>query len=185
VSHSPFDSARAKQLLTEAGHPNGFPLDFWYMPISRTYFPNGKTIGTAIASYLSHVGIQVHLMTEDWASYLKDRASNKFQIFMIGGTGDFGDPDDFWGYNFAKYDPNSANYSYNKPDLYALINKARGITNHGQRVKMYAQAADMIAQDVRDVYIAYARVPVLMQNNVSGLVLQPTANEYLETVELK
>lgn len=185
VSRSAFDPKRAKQLLTEAGHPNGFSLDFWYMPISRTYFPNGKTIGTAIASYLSHVGIQVHLMTEDWASYLKDRASNKFQIFMIGGTGDYGDPDDFWGYNFAKYDPNSANYSYNKPQLYSLISKARGITNHAERVKMYAQAADMIAQDVRDVYIAYARVPVLMRKNVAGLVLQPTANEYMETVELK
>jgi hypothetical protein len=50
---------------------------------------------------------------------------------------------------------------------------------------MYAQAADMIDQDVRDIYIAHARVPVLMRKNVDGLVLQPTANEYMDTVELK
>ena len=180
-----FDPARAKQLLTEAGYPNGFSFDFWYMPISRTYFPNGKTIGTAIASYLANAGIRAHLMTEDWAAYLKDRATNKFQIFMIGGTGDYGDPDDFWSYNFAKYDPNSANYSYNKPQLFSLIATARGTTNQGQRARMYAQAADMIDQDVRDIYIAYARVPVLMRKNVDGLVLQPTANEYMDTVEVK
>ena len=185
VKGYPFDPARAKQLLTEAGYPNGFSFDFWYMPISRTYFPNGKTIGTAIASYLANAGIRAHLMTEDWAAYLKDRATNKFQIFMIGGTGDYGDPDDFWSYNFAKYDPNSANYSYNKPQLFSLIATARSTTNQAQRAKMYAQAADMIDQDVRDIYIAHARVPVLMRKNVDGLVLQPTANEYMDTVELK
>jgi peptide/nickel transport system substrate-binding protein len=180
-----FDPGRAKQALTEAGYPNGLSIDFWYMPISRTYFPNGKTIGTAIASYLSNVGIQARLMTEDWGTYLKDRATNKFQVFMIGGTGDYGDPDDFWGYNFAKFDPNSANYSYNNPQLFSLIAKARGSTSQAERAKMYAQAADIIARDVRDVYIAYARVPVLMRRNVEGLILQPTANEYMETVEIK
>ncbi len=185
IRPTPYDPDRARRLLTEAGYPNGFSLEFWYMPISRTYFPNGKVIATAIASDLSKVGIRAHLMTEDWASYLNDRATNKFQIFMIGGTGDYGDPDDFWAYNFAKYDANSANFSYNKPDLFALINRARATTSQAQRAVMYAQAARMIDQDVRDIYIAYARVPVLMRRNVSGLVLQPTANEYMETVSLR
>jgi peptide/nickel transport system substrate-binding protein len=185
VKGYPFDPARAKQLLAEAGHPNGLAFDFWYMPISRTYFPNGKTIATAIASDLAKVGIRAQLKTEDWAAYLKDRAIGKFPVFMIGGTGDYGDPDDFWAYNFAKYDPNSANFSYNKPQLFALIAKARTLTSQTDRATLYAQAADMIAQDVRDIYIAHARVPVLLRKNVAGLALMPTANEYVETVELK
>jgi peptide/nickel transport system substrate-binding protein len=185
VTGYPYNPARAKQLLAEARYPNGFSFDFWYMPISRTYFPDGKAVATAVANYLDRVGIRAHLMTEDWATYLKDRASNRFQMFMIGGTGDYGDPDDFWAYNFAKYDANSSNFSYNKPELFALISKARTVTNQAERVRLYAQAADMIAQDVRDIYIAYARVPVLLRKNVSGLVLQPTANEYMETVSVK
>ncbi len=185
VKGYPFDPSRAKQLLTEAGYPNGVSFNFWYMPISRTYFPNGKMIGTAIASDLAKVGIQAHLMTEDWAAYLKDRATNKFQMFMIGGTGDYGDPDDFWGYEFPKYDPKSADFSYNSPQLFSLITKARGTTNQAERAKMYAQAADMIAQDIRDIYIAHSRVPVLMRKNVDGFVAQPTANEYMEIVEVK
>jgi peptide/nickel transport system substrate-binding protein len=185
VKGYPYDPARAKQLLAEAGHPNGFAFDFWYMPISRTYFPNGKTIATAIASDLAKVGIKAQLKTEDWAAYLKDRAAAKFPVFMIGGTGDYGDPDDFWAYNFAKYDPTSSNFSYDKPQLFALIAKARTVTSQTDRAKLYAQAAEMIAQDVRDIYIAHARVPVLMRKNVVGLALMPTANEYVETVELK
>jgi peptide/nickel transport system substrate-binding protein len=185
VKGYPFDPNRAKQLLAEAGYPNGMSIDFWYMPISRTYFPNGKTIGTAIASYLSKVGIRAQLMTEDWAAYLKDRATNKFQLFMIGGTGDYGDPDDFWAYEFPKYDPNSANFSYNNPQIFSLITKARGITNQAERAKLYAHASDIIAKDVRDIFIAHARVPVLIRKNVDGLVPQPTANEYMDTVVLK
>jgi peptide/nickel transport system substrate-binding protein len=181
----PFDPDRAKQFLTEAGYPNGFSFDFWYLPVSRTYFPDGKLIGTAIASDLAKVGIRAHLMTEDWATYLKDRATNRFQLFMIGGTGDYGDPDDFWAYEFPKFDANSSDHSYNNPRLFALINKARGVTNQAQRASMYAQAAEIVANDVRDVYIAYARTPVLMQKNVEGFTAQPTANEYMETVGLR
>ncbi len=181
----PYDPVHARELLTEAGYPNGFSFDFWYIPVSRTYFPNGKDIATAIASYLAKVGIRAHLMTEDWATYLNDRATNRFQVYMIGATGDYGDPDPWWAYNYSRYDPGSASFSYNKPQLFALIGKARAVTDQNTRKQYYAQIADMIFVDVRDIYIAHARVPVIMRQNVTGLVLQPTANEYMETVTLK
>jgi peptide/nickel transport system substrate-binding protein len=100
-------------------------------------------------------------------------------------AGDYGDPDDFWAYQFPKYDPSSGNFSYNNPPLFSLITKARGITNQAGRAKRHAHGADIIAKDVRDIYIAHARVPVLMRKNVDGFVAQPTANEYMETIELK
>src|ERR1700737_3094810 len=110
-----YDPNRAKQLLAEAKYPNGFSLDFWYIPVSRPYFPTGKEIGTAIASDLGKVGIRVHLMTEDWAAYLKDRKTNKFPIFMIGWIGDNGDPDDWLGYFFTKKHPTNAHLSNKNP----------------------------------------------------------------------
>lgn len=180
-----YDPARARQLLAEAKYPNGFSFDFWYMPIARTYFPNGESIATAVANDLSKVGIRAHLMTEDWATYLKDRAANKFQVFMIGGTGDYGDPDNFWSYNYRTYNANTANFSYNNPQLVDLINRAVAVTNQPGRARLYAQAAEMVARDIPDIYMAYARSPVLMRANVDGLVLQPTANEYVETVSVR
>jgi peptide/nickel transport system substrate-binding protein len=182
ITPIPYDPARARELLAEAKYPNGFSFDFWYMPITRTYFPNGKEIGTAIASDLSRVGIRAHLMTEDWATYLKDRATNKFQMFMIGGTGDYGDPDDFWAYNYQAHDPNSSNFSYNNPGLVGLINRARAVTDQAERAHMYAQAAEMVARDIPDIFIAYSRSPEIMRANVQGLVLQPTGNDYADTV---
>ena len=180
-----YDVAKAKQLLAEAKYPNGFSLDFWYIPVSRPYFPAGKEIGTAIASDLGKVGIRVHLMTEDWAAYLKDRKTNKFPIFMIGWIGDNGDPDDWLGFFFPKYDKDNAYLSYNNPAVFDLINKAKVTVSQAERAKMYAQAEQMLLDDYRDIPIAHAKVPILMRKNVAGLVGQPDANEYMETVSLK
>lgn len=66
-----FDPITAKKLLAEAGYPNGFPLDLWYMPVSRPYFPNPKAIAEAMAADLGALGIKVTLKTEDWAAYLQ------------------------------------------------------------------------------------------------------------------
>ena len=36
------------------------PLDFWYMPVSRPYYPNPKDVADAIAADLAKAGIKVH-----------------------------------------------------------------------------------------------------------------------------
>lgn len=181
----PYDPARAKQLLAEAGQPNGFSFDFWYIPVARPYYPDGKAIGTAIASDLTKVGIRANLLTEDWATYLKDSKTMKFPMFMIGWIGDNGDPDDWLGFFFSHFDPSGARYSYNNPTVLSLVTKARTLNLQSDRAKLYAQIAEIVAQDIPDIPIAHSRVPVLMRKNVDGLVPQPDANEYMETVVVK
>jgi peptide/nickel transport system substrate-binding protein len=180
-----YNPDRAKQLLAEAQYPNGFSLDLWYMPVSRPYFPDPKEIGSAIASDLTKIGIRVHLMTEDWATYLRDLRSNKFMLFMEGGIGDNGDPDDFYGFFIPRYDPNVAYLSYNNSTVFGLITRARMVTNRADRSKMYVQIADTLVNDVRDVYIAHSKNPILMRRNIQGLVPQPSGDEYMETVRVK
>ena len=180
-----YDPNKAKQLLAEAQYPNGFSIDFWYIPVSRPYFPAGKEIGTAIASDLGKVGIRTHLLTEDWAAYLKDRKTNKFPMFMIGWIGDNGDPDDWLGYFFPKFDAENAYLSYNNATVFDLINKAKVTSAQAERAKLYAQAEQLILDDYRDIPIAHAKVPILMRKNVQGLIGQPDANEYMETVEIR
>ncbi len=181
----PYDPARAKELLSEAGQPNGFAVDFWYIPVARPYYPDGKAIGTAIASDLAKVGIRANLMTEDWATYLKDSKTLKFPIYMIGWIGDNGDPDDWLGFFFSHFDATQARYSYNNQTVLDLVTKARTLNSQDERAKAYAKIAEILAQDIPVVPIAHAKNPVLMRKNVDGIVPQPDANEYMETVVLK
>jgi len=180
-----YDPAKAKQLLSEAGFPNGFSVDFWYIPVSRPYFPNGKEIGTAIASDLAKVGIKANLQTEDWATYLKDQRGNKFPMYMGGWIGDNGDPDDWLGYFFPKYDATRAGWSYNNPAVFDLINKAKVENAQAKRAELYAQAMTLILKDYPRVWFAHAKVPMLARKNVDGLIGQPDSNEYWELVSVK
>ena len=186
VKAYPHDPQQAKSLLAEAGYPNGFSTEFWYIPVSRPYFPSGKEIGTAIASDLASVGIRAHLMTEDWAAYLRDgRTTQKFPISMGGWIGDNGDPDDWLGFFFSHHDPNGTTYSYNNPTVLSLVQRARTLGSQAERAALYTQIAEIVYEDVPRVPIAHAKVPILMRSTVEGLVPQPDGNEYMETVWMK
>ena len=125
-------------------------------------------------------------MTEDWATFGKDsRSSNKFQTFMSGWNGDDGDPDDWLGFFFPKYDPTAAYYSYNNPAALDMIRKAKVVSDKTQRAQLYAQAELQILADYRDVPIAHSRVPLLLRKNVGGFVGQPNGSEYMEGVYLR
>ena len=55
----PYNPVKARELLTEAGYPNGFNTTLWVMPVSRPYMFDPSKIGEAIQSYLEAVNIHV------------------------------------------------------------------------------------------------------------------------------
>jgi peptide/nickel transport system substrate-binding protein len=71
------------------------------MPVSRPYYPNPKEIAEAIAADLAKVGITVQLQTTDWTVYLDKSRKGQMALWMLGWTGDNGDPDNFVCYFFC------------------------------------------------------------------------------------
>ena len=67
---------------------------------------------------------------------------------MSGWIGDNGDPDDWLGFFFPKYDANSARWSYNNPAVFALLNKAKVENSQAKRAQMYAQAMTLVSHEV-------------------------------------
>lgn len=76
----PYDVDKAKQLLTEAGYPNGFAL-----PVASAPFAGIDTMAQAIKGQLAKVGIKVQLKTEtDVTAYLQHLTDHKFPAAAIG-----------------------------------------------------------------------------------------------------
>jgi peptide/nickel transport system substrate-binding protein len=183
------DTAKAKSLLAEAGFANGFTVDFWYMPVSRPYYPTPKPIAEAIAADLAKVGITTNLKTEDWGQYKTDEQSGKFDgIWLMGWTGDNGDPDNFL-FTFFGDDPPGAGAStkrsgyYNK-DLNDLLVKAVRLADVKAREPLYKQAAVLIDADMPRVPVAHSTVPLIFSKKVSGYVANPTGTEFFKDVKL-
>jgi peptide/nickel transport system substrate-binding protein len=80
----PYDPARAKQLLAEAGYPNGFEAG------DLTPFPPFFTMGEAVGNYLGAVGIRTKMRTIDRAAFLVAWREKKLQGLILTPSGALG-----------------------------------------------------------------------------------------------
>jgi peptide/nickel transport system substrate-binding protein len=79
-----YDRAKAKQLLAEAGYPNGFEAgDYSCDNVSAT-------IGESVVGYLSTVGIRAKLRPLERAAFNRGYAEKKHKGLIQGGSGAFG-----------------------------------------------------------------------------------------------
>ncbi len=77
----PYDPRRAKQLLVEAGYPNGFDAGDFYP------FPPYTSMGEAVAGYLQALGIRTRIQTMERATFLTAWREKKLRGLVMGITG--------------------------------------------------------------------------------------------------
>ncbi len=177
-----FNPQAAKQLLAKAGYPNGFPLQLWYMPVSRPYFPNPKPLAEAFAADLNAIGIKVNLQTKDWAAYLADRNKKPgFQSFMLGWTGDYGDPDNFY---YPHFGPGATQDigNWKNDQVLKLLNQGRAAGDKAARIKIYQQIDELLYKEAVRLPIVHAQPLLAKRKNVSGWTPSPLGSETLEQV---
>ncbi|MEJ2293065.1 MAG: ABC transporter substrate-binding protein [Deinococcales bacterium] len=171
----PYDPEKAKQLLADAGFPNGFQTEFWYMPVSRPYFPSPKDIAEAVAGYLSEVGIQAELRTEDWGIYLTEYDEGKFPMFMLGWNADYADPNNFI-YTF--FSPTEIKNGFgwadaNADEVVKLLGDARKASSETERVTYYEQADKIIYDQVPAMPVVYPTTLHATRTNIDGFLPNP------------
>lgn len=176
-----FDPAAAKKMLADAGYPNGFSIDLWYMPVSRPYFPTPKPIAEAIAADLSAIGIKVNLKTQDWAKYLEDRNKEPgFDMYMIGWTGDYGDPDNFYG---AYYGSNASDdINWNPANVEALLQQGRAAATQEAKAKVYAQLHEITYNAAYRVPMVHSNPLAAARSYVKGWTPSPLGSEPFNTI---
>jgi peptide/nickel transport system substrate-binding protein len=190
-----YNPERAKQLLKDAGFGQGLkeitwddgkkePLQFWYMPVSRPYYPNPKEIAEAIAADLAKVGITVQLQTTDWAVYLDKRKNGQLPLYMLGWTGDNGDPDNFVCYFFCSPGASREGF-YANQQLTDVLMEAQKLTDQPKRAALYRKAEQMIHDDVARIFIANNQPPLPFSKKVKGYVPNPTNSEFYNTVSIE
>jgi peptide/nickel transport system substrate-binding protein len=190
-----YSPGQAQALLREAGQPQGLsditwedgkkePLVFWYMSRSRPYFPNPKEIAEAMAADLAKVGIKTQLQTTEWAVYLDKRKNGQMPLYMLGWTGDNGDPDNFLCYFFCQPGVAREGFYANKP-LADVLLRAQKLTQQSERAKLYRQAEQLLRDDAGRLFIANNQPPLAFAKRVKGYVPHPTGSEYFNTVEMQ
>jgi peptide/nickel transport system substrate-binding protein len=170
VKAYPYDPEKAKQLLAEAGFPNGFDTQFWYMPVSRPYYPAPKDVAEAIVSYLADVGIHAQLNTEDWSIYLSDYDQGKFPMYMLGWNADYPDPNNFIN-TFFNASESVNGFGWNDANAHkvvSLLSQAAQASDLSTRELDYELASTIIYDQVPALPMVYPRSLNATRANISG-----------------
>ncbi|MBO8141218.1 MAG: ABC transporter substrate-binding protein [Firmicutes bacterium] len=183
VTDIPYDPEGARRLLAEAGYPDGFETEFWYMPVSRPYFPAPQPIAEAIASYLADVGIRVRLQTEDWGTYLSDYLEAKFPLYMLGWSPDYPDPDN---YLFTFFGPRAKDsLGWDDATMQSLLMRARTAPSVSERADLYAQVQERVHEHVAMIPFAHNNPLHATLVGVEGWVPSPLgSSEALHLVSI-
>ena len=178
IEDYPYDPERAKELLAEAGYPDGFEVTLHVMPVSRPYMVDPQKIAEAIQSYLAVVGIKVKFYQVDWGSYLQEISGGKHQIALSGWIGDNGDPDNFmsvYGTNSTSIGMAKNRAFYLNDAVQELLSAALTTYDDEKRAAYYKKIQEMIHEDAGWVYLAHFTQNMVFRNNIKGFILNPTS----------
>nr|PZN43890.1 MAG: ABC transporter substrate-binding protein [Bacillota bacterium] len=193
-SHNPnvtkyeYNPEKAKELLAQAGYPNGFQTELWAMPVPRPYMPQPMDIAVAIVNDLKKVGIDAQIVSYDWPTYLAKTGMGEHTMALLGWVGDNGDPDNFLYVLLDKDNakgPDAGNIAFYKNDeLHEILIEAQQNPDQEARTRLYERAQEIIANDAPWVPLAHAKAPIIMRKGISGYVPSPTGSEPLTKVQV-
>lgn len=182
VTSYDYDVDKAKQLIAESGVANP-TIEFWYPTnVSRGYMPDPEANFQAFKADLEKAGFTVNTKSGDWANgYLDTVNSGGAQMYLLGWTGDFGDPDNFVGTFFRTKQPVWGDLD---PTIYSDLEAARSESDLDQRTSEYQAANRKIMDYLPGVPYVHTSPRLAFKPGVKGFVPSPVSLEDFSKVTL-
>ncbi|MFC0273812.1 ABC transporter substrate-binding protein [Metabacillus herbersteinensis] len=182
----PYDLEKAKELLAEAGHPDGFKMDLWAMPVPRPYMPEGMKVAEVIQESFRKIGVEAEIQSVDWATYLDKASKGEFDAFMLGWTGDNGDADNFLYTLLDKDSIGSNNYSqFSNDELHDVLIEAQTEPEQEKRNELYKKAQEIIHDEAPWVPLVHSTPLLAGGKDLENFLAHPTGSDTLTKVEFK
>jgi peptide/nickel transport system substrate-binding protein len=183
---------RAKQLLAEAGYPNGgFTIDYYY----NTGDEEKRLIGVVLQSQAAKLGVQVNINVTPWPTLVsksvawKDKRQDPPEIGAYGQYISPRYPDGAAFFQFMYHSSaqsgNGRNFMfYANPEVDRLVDEALAAPNEKAATAFYERAAKLIVDDAPDVFIGKLVDVAVMRKEVQGYYVMPANFRGIRLYEL-
>jgi peptide/nickel transport system substrate-binding protein len=159
------DPERARKLLQEAGHPNGFKTTLAY----NTADPLGAPVSALLQRAFSEVGVTLELEALPSSTYTEALFTGKRPMFFYQGGADSPDPAYALGVFYqSKSSNNWVGYKSAKADA-CLADAGRPELAWDQRVQKHKRCAEIIARDAAWLWIVQPGFQVSTRSAVTGI----------------
>ena len=159
-----YNPQTAKQLLQEAGYPNGGNLPV----IKLLTIPVYADLAGYIANELLQVGIKVQVETVQKSLLLEQTSKSQALFFRGSWIADYPDAENYLSVFYGK-NPAPPNYTrYHNPQYDLLYDKAVAEKNDSLRYKIYQQMDQLMMEDAPVVPLWYDMAIHLVHTNIKG-----------------
>ena len=172
--------AKAKQLLSEAGYPDGKGLP------TLTYSTNDAGYHKVVAQYLqqawAELGVTLKVDVVEWASFTPLRRAGDYEISRNGWLYDYNDPSNMLDLLVSTNGNNDG--KYNNPAYDALMEKAAAETDPQTRFGYLHQAEDLLMSDAACIPVAYYNDFYLCSDKITGYWHSPYGYWYFQYADI-
>ena len=164
----PHDVEKAKELLTEAGYPNGFTFT---IKVPSNYAPHVNT-ALVLKEQLAEVGITAEIEQIDWNSWLTDVYSGReFEGTVVGFDASYPSASAMLARWVSDNGKNMINY--NNAEYDQVFAEAQACTDDAQQTELYKQCLSILSETAANVYLQDLADFVAINPDLKGFEFYP------------
>jgi ABC-type transport system substrate-binding protein len=177
-----YDLDKAKALLKEAGHADGFSCTM----LSTAQYSMHKTTAEVCQQHLAEIGIQVQLNLPDWPTRVSLGNKGQYELAIQGSSGDSNDPDALAqvidGELVASY---ARSFAMPTPKLHELLAAGRAEFDPAKRRAIYDQVQTVALEEAPIVSLCWRSQGYGMAKDMSGFHNLPGALTFYSGITLE
>lgn len=166
-----YNIEKAKELLAEAGYPDGFKTSIWINDNNAR-----KDIATILQAQFKEIGIDATIDVFEWGAYLDRTAKGEHSLSIMGWVTVTGDAD--YGlypvfHSSAHGRPGNRSF-YTNPEVDKLLDFARTSVNQEERLKAYEKVQEIVQEELPIYTMVNISHNVALQKGLKGFIINPT-----------
>lgn len=174
-----YNPAKAKELLAEAGYPNGFKTSLWVNDNQSRV-----EVCAAIQAMLKEVGIDCSLEVMEFGRFIQGSTAGEHDMGYFGWVTSTTDADyTYYSLEHSSQQGAAGNRSFiNDPAIDALVEAGRSSADPAVREKAYADLAVALKDIANNAPVFYSEITAASTKKVEGFVMDPIGYHNLEGV---
>jgi ABC-type transport system substrate-binding protein len=176
-----YDPDAAREMLADAGYPDGFETTIHLRDVVRGYLPAPTQVAADLQAQLADIGITADIDVQESTTFIDNSDQGLLDgIHILGWGADYPDPTNFLDYHFGA--GASAQFGDGFEDIHEALATGASSVEDADRTAAYEEANNLIKEHVPMIPIAHGGSGVAWHADNEGGHASPLSNENMAVV---
>jgi peptide/nickel transport system substrate-binding protein len=177
-----FDPERGRELLAEAGYPNGFSTSIYYRDVFRVYLPEPGLVAVEFQDQLrENLGIDVEVVVMESGEFIATSNAGELDgLYLLGWGADYPHVTNFLDFHFGAANPQ---FGDPFPEIYEVLVEASQIADADEAAPLYEEANNAIRELIPMMPIAHGASADAALASLGGAYVPPFGATNLAALE--